>query len=324
MQPVGPVKPVEQVPHISKAMSLEVLCWNLHAAFLASHTAQRLERAAERILEEQPDVALLQELWKHDDAKNMVNRLAEAYASADIAGHGFFARRSGLLTFVRNQGGWSVRGTSFREFEAVGSAWWKLREGDAFAGKGVQRVDIERQGARVVLLNTHLQAEYGEGERSRYLEVRRKQLEELRAFAERVPIDLPLIAAGDLNTRPAEEPYARLIEYWNDLGEHRRSACQCGTHFLDSGREGAWIDYILARRRGAWDIQATRFDRILNASSDEPYSDHHGLIATLALARRASATLTLLAVSPALLNLGLTRRQCLRALSLGLVPGRAG
>ena len=211
MQPVGPV-------------SLEVLSWNLHAPPFASQTAKRLERAAERILEEQPDVALLQELWEHDDAKNVVNRLAEAYSSADIAGHGFFARRSGLLTFVRKRGGWSVRGTSFREFEAVGSAWWKLSEGDAFAGKGVQRVDIERQGARVVLLNTHLQAEYGEGNRSRYLEVRRKQLEELRAFAHRVPIDLPLIAAGDLNTRPAEEPYARLIEYWRDLGEHRRSA----------------------------------------------------------------------------------------------------
>ena len=154
--------------------------------------------------------------------------------------------------------------------------------------------------------------------------MRRRQLEELRALAQSVPSDLPLIAAGDLNTRPEEEPYARLIEYWNDLGEERRSACQCGTHFLESGREGGWIDYILARRSAAWDVQATRFDRILNESSDDPYSDHHGLIATPALARRASASLTLLAVSPALLKLHLTRRQCLRALSLGLGPGNAG
>jgi endonuclease/exonuclease/phosphatase family metal-dependent hydrolase len=290
-------------------LSLQVLSWNVHAIPLAFNKAERLERAARRILEEKPDAALLQEVWGREDARRVMRSLESAYRAVDVPQNGLFLRRSGLLTFVRREG-WAVRASSFHEFEAVGSAWWKPWEGDSYSGKGYQRIDLERGGVGIALINTHLQAEYGVEDRSRYVAVRASQLEELRRFVESVPLALPVIAAGDLNTRPSEYPYASLVEFWRDLGEEYRRGCRCGTHFLDNGREGDW------------NVEVTAFERIESTSLDVPFSDHHGLVASLVLARRERAALALVLASPALMIASLTRRECMLALAAPFFSAR--
>ena len=299
---------------MTNILSLRVLSWNVHATPVASNKAERLDRAARRILEEMPDAALLQEVWGREDARRVMRSLESDYRAVDVPKNGFFLRPSGLLTFVRREG-WAVRASSFHEFEAVGSAWWKPWEGDSYSGKGCQRIDLERGGVGIALINTHLQAEYGVDDRSRYVDVRASQLEELRRFVESVPLALPVIAAGDLNTRPSEHPYASLVEFWRDLGEEHRRGCRCGTHFLENEREGDWIDYILARRGGDWNVEVTAFARIESTSLDVPFSDHHGLVASLVLARRERAALALVLASPALRTASLTRRECMLALA---------
>jgi endonuclease/exonuclease/phosphatase family metal-dependent hydrolase len=297
-------------------LSLKVLSWNLHAPPFAWGKGGRLDRAASRIQEEAPDFVLLQELWEHEDSRRIAERLGSLYTAVDVAGHGFFFRRSGLLTFIRNGRKWRLRGSSFHRFEAVGSAWWKPWEGDTYGGKGYQSIDLGYEESTIVLINTHLQAEYGLGDRSRYLDVRARQLEELRNFAESIPADLPIIAAGDLNTRPEEPPYARFVEFWEDLGKNHREACGCGTHLLEDGREGGWIDYILARRADGWQIDVRTFETIPSSKIDDPYSDHHAVLASLSIAPRPGAALGLLALTPVVVNARWSRRQCLKALAL--------
>ena len=146
-------------------------------------------------------------------------------------------------------------------------------------------------------------------------------MQELHVEVERIPLAVPVIAAGDMNTLPNEPLYDTLERRWVDLGRASRRACGCGTSFLPDGTEGGWIDYILARRTAEWHSRVAAFELIRNVRPDEPYSDHHGLLATVELSRpvlvanRAVALLMATSV-PA----SLSRRTWLKTMMLGLSP----
>ena len=194
------------------------------------------------------------------------------------------------MAFVRRRSGWVIQDSSFYEFQAE-AADWRIWEGDGFGAKGVQQIVLERQDTRLILLNTHLQSEYGE---PKYTDIRSRQLHELRRVAERVPRHRPVIATGDFNTTPEEQNvYPALVDYWADLGEAVRRRCVCGTYYTD-GQEAGWIDYILARRNDDWEARASDFEIIRNSSSDDPYSDHHGLLATVELRNSVTPSFPLL------------------------------
>ena len=142
----------------------------------------------------------------------------------------------------------------------------KIWEADGLGSKGVLTTMLARGTQRLAILNTHLQSAYSSG---RYADIRARQVEELQVEVERLPLPVPVIAAGDLNTLPSEPLYRTLERRWIDLGRAERRACGCGTSFLPDGREGGWIDYILFRRTPEWRTQITAFDLIRNARSDD-------------------------------------------------------
>ncbi len=295
--------------------SLPLVCWNLHGTPFTRDRAGRLERAAARILTEMPDVVLLQEVWLRSDAERLVGAFGPAFAVVEHPRGGLFMRTSGLLALVRKGSGWTIARSRFHEFEAEASPF-KLWQGDGFGDKGIQEIHLARNGARLAVLNTHLQAAY---EKGGYQGIRRRQLAQLRRVADAIDARVPVIAAGDLNTRPHEDLYRELGRFWIDLSQPRRTVCACGTIFSETGGEGDWVDYVLARRSPAWRFAAPDLRRVTNRAPDDPYSDHHGLAATVELRARSLASLPLAALALRGLRGPSTRRAWLAALALGSV-----
>jgi endonuclease/exonuclease/phosphatase family metal-dependent hydrolase len=261
----------------------QVLSWNVHGTPFTRERQQRLQRVGAAILRQRPDVALLQEVWFPRDAACMIAALGATYQPVDVPRGGLLGRQGGLLTLVRAGSGWAVRGARFHRFTLAAAAW-KLWQGDGVARKGVQRVDLESAGQRLVVLNAHLQSDYRWND---YARVRSQQLHDLRHIAAQVDGGTPVLAAGDLNTRPTESLYADLRTFWDDLTEAMRQRAGTGTCLNPDGSDAGWRDYILARRDPTWSIDAADVQCIANQRPDHPYSDHHGIAATLRIAATA-------------------------------------
>lgn len=270
-------------------LRLRLVSWNLHGPPLAWRQRQRFAAAATHILEHRcdplPDFILLQEAWFPSKAALLIETLQPHYDSVGVPRALFPGRKGGLLSFIRRDSGWQLRRSSFHQFEAAAEVW-RFWEGDGAAAKGFQHLELERDGQPLALVNTHLQAEYGE---LRYTHIRRHQLDQLHRHLSAVPDSVPIISAGDFNTRHNEPLYSELERRWNDLTLHLRFSCRGGTT-VTADDASEWIDYVLTRRSPRWSAQAESADRILSRAPDLPYSDHHGLDVTLRLERTRHGT----------------------------------
>jgi endonuclease/exonuclease/phosphatase family metal-dependent hydrolase len=253
--------------------ALSLVSWNLHGVPFISARRERLRRVASRVLDTGPDVVLFQEVWLHRDAGQLARDLGASYEPVPAPIGKLPLRMSGLLSFVRRSNGWTIRNSQFHRF-AQKAPLWKFWEGDGLGRKGVQEIHLERERASVLLLNTHIQANY---RWNSYELIRRPQLAQLSDLTKCLDRRWPVIASGDLNTRPSERLYHELLTHWCDLTAGKRQQSGRGTHFDSNGAEGDWIDYILARRHDSWDVHAEDVRLIENTKSDVPYSDHQGL-----------------------------------------------
>jgi endonuclease/exonuclease/phosphatase family metal-dependent hydrolase len=287
-------------------MQLRLVTWNLHGPPLARRQTERFREASRRILTSAaplPDLVLLQEIWFSSEAARLIALFEPQYQPVDVPRTSYPGRAGGLLTFVRRDT-WSVAEHSFEIFSESAPAW-RVWEGDGMASKGVQCVVLKRGSQRLAICNTHLQAQYGE---RGYTKVRAAQIEQLDHIVARIPLDTPVVSAGDFNTRPREELYGRLASTWIDLTEGLRQRCGCGTTVSNTGAE-EWIDYVFSRRSPAWTVQTERAERLVCTSVDDP-SDHHGLDVTFSLTALPVAK-TASALALAALHGPSTRRQWL-------------
>jgi len=126
-----------------------------------------------------------------------------------------------------------VDGSSFHAFADEAPAW-RIWQGDGLAENGMHLIELSRGDVSVTLLNTHLQAEYGE---LRYTDVRSNQIEQLHTVAQGVQPSTLVLAMGDLNARPDESLYEFVTDFWMDLTEESCRRCDCGT-VLNSRRFG--------------------------------------------------------------------------------------
>ena len=263
----------------SDSQQLSFLTWNLHAVPWSRSAEQRLLNASDEILELSPDVVFLQEVWRERQIRLLRSRLSKRYTFAEPSSelHGWFTRASGLVTLIRKP--WRPTDVSFERFQYEG--WdWNLTELDAFGDKGFLQVEVEMRGTSFILLNTHLQSEYGE---KKYEGVRRRQLRQLNERASAFSTEAIVVLGGDLNVLPEEALFQEVTSHWVDLTEALRLDCECGTRFLADGSESGWVDYLLARPLAAKNFRVHRAWRILNEEPDVPYSDHHGLFVELVL-----------------------------------------
>jgi endonuclease/exonuclease/phosphatase family metal-dependent hydrolase len=282
---------------------LHIVSWNLHGTPYNGPMHARIDRVAAALAQRLPDVILFQEVWFEDDARLLAAALRKHYdAVPEDRGvrRGFLyllagLRSGGLLAFVRSGSGWVARESTFQSYRAQ-APFWRLTEGDGLAAKGVQTLELHKDGLEVVIFHTHLQSQYGDARR--YAEVRARQLEELERIVRGHGRGITL-AAGDFNIAPEGDDlplYASMVASWDDLTAKLRLDCQCrGTRLravdTPSGAgaaEVAWVDYAFARR--AAPVQVMHAELIRNAGIDCPFSDHHGIELHLALGDRIAAT----------------------------------
>lgn len=289
-------------------MQLRLVTWNLHGPPLARRQKERFREAAQHILGSTPplpDLVLLQEVWFRSAAAHLIEILGPHYQAIDVPPTSFPGRAGGLLTLLRRDSGWSLAEHAFEAFRSNAPAW-RIWEGDGMASKGVQQLTITSGSQRVVVLNTHLQAQYGE--RS-YPEVRAGQVHQLNTLVRKIPSELPIVIAGDFNTRPSEELYTRLTDTWIDLTEGLRQRCTCGTTVADDKPE-EWIDYVFVRRIPGWRVHAERTERLECTTVDAP-SDHHGLDVTVSWTPSGSLAKAATVLALAAVHGPSTRRQWL-------------
>jgi len=264
-------------------LRLRVVSWNLHGPPLAWRQSQRFVAAATHILDQRatpkrPDFVLLQEAWFPSKAALLIAAFKPLYEVVDVPRGWFPGRKSGLLTFIRRDSGWRLQRHSFHQYQAAAESW-RFWEGDGIACKGFQRMELERDGSPLVLVNTHLQAEYGS---LRYVEIRKRQLTQLNHQLSDIPDAVPIVSAGDFNTRHSEPLYEELKRTWIDLTVGLRATCRGGTTVAEP-HASEWIDYVLTRRTPSWQAVDERCEQIISRAPDVPYSDHQGLDVTFRL-----------------------------------------
>jgi len=107
-----------------------------------------------------------------------------------------YAPRGGLATLSQLP----IAATAYTTFQARGAAA-SLHAAERYQAKGVLGIELELQGQHVVVLNTHLAANYTARwtHTNPYAKVERAQLREIAALVDGLPADTLVLVAGDFN-----------------------------------------------------------------------------------------------------------------------------
>lgn len=237
----------------------------------------RLRTLAAELERSDYDVVCLQEVQLHP-FRRMLTEATPSFPSAVFAPH-VHAPRGGLLTLTRPEIVRSsfipYRERSIPAFPAV-MDWLLL--------KGVLRTELRCNGRTVVVLNTHVNANYS-GDWSRenaYAQVERRQLAQLAELAAAEPADSVVIVAGDLNVPRASWLYEALLAEGglvDPLIEDTRP-----TYRIFPGLSAIYsqaVDFALVRQPAAAGVEieaALRFEAPVAGAGGARYiSDHLGV-----------------------------------------------
>ncbi len=183
-------------PPLAEPVTLKVVTWNIADAYLfTGNRRERMVGVAEKLIELDPDIVGIQESFIRKDRELLIERLKPTrlrhhaiYPAATVG--------NGLLILSA----YPIREVFFHRFEQS-NPWYKLWEGDWWAGKGVGLARVELPcGAMVDFYNTHAQA--GRGHPTGYREVRSVQMAGLARFMNETKSASGLaFVVGDFNTR---------------------------------------------------------------------------------------------------------------------------
>ena len=155
---------------------------------------RRLQALGRALAASAADVVCLQEVgrWRHltllrQDEQVWPHALAFAYP---------YAPKGGLVTLSRLD----VAGPDYQPFKERGRTVG-LHAAERFQGKGVLLTPVVVGGRRVVVLNTHLAANYSAqwSYTNPYAKVERAQMRELAAIVDAIAPETIVVVAGDFN-----------------------------------------------------------------------------------------------------------------------------
>lgn len=173
------------------------------------------------------------------------------------------------------------------------------RADEYFAAKGAQMIQIETPAGKMYMVNTHL----GSGKKTKHIERRMLQLSELQQFIRNFPLKQPAVLAGDFNFNPESMEYFQMQtwiqRHFNDGSGDTFFMTNPGknghTFFLNHSYErrptihdrDERIDYVmtLCSKENRSDIEILSAKVVLD-NTDEPLSDHCGVLANFMLRRK--------------------------------------
>ncbi len=178
----------------------------------APMTGRRLRTLARELEGDPADVVCLQEVQAHP-YRRLLTQVCTGFGSSTFEPF-VYAPKGGLLTLTRH----SVARAQFTLYRERGD-WLGPSAADRLLHKGVLQSEFDCDGLRVVVLNTHLSANYrGDwtGE-NRYVQVERAQLVQLAGIVRGLPQDALVLVAGDFNVPRASRLFQAFLA---DSGLH--------------------------------------------------------------------------------------------------------
>jgi len=244
---------------LRQPLELRVVTFNIrHLPLVADDHAARIRGISVALTDLDPDLVGFQEAFVPAHRALLQERLASSrlrhfryYRSGTVG--------SGLLI----ASAYPISGVRFLRFSQA-NPWWRLWEGDWWAGKGAALARIALPGGtQLDFYNTHAQADYGN---PRYARVRLSQMRELAAFVGQTQrLATPALLVGDLNSRP-EDPEFRALAQRTSL--QRVMAIPSGIDHILLARSPAYVQEVLETRP----IDGT----IAGTGGDVGLSDHSG------------------------------------------------
>jgi len=197
-----------QAQGLTEPLTLRIITYNIYDIYVESDDrAERMFGIAEKLCTLDPDLVGFQESFIKDDRNILISELQKC---SRLQYHQYYPSRvvgSGLLI----SSVFPITERSFHRFNNSNS-FFKVREGDWWAGKGVAlaRVELPDGIGFVDFYNTHAQAGYGN---TAYKIIRNNQMVELAQFVNNSHSDGTLaLLVGDLNSKIGQEAYQIALE----------------------------------------------------------------------------------------------------------------
>jgi len=259
---------------LQSPLELKVATFNIQdLPFIGENRPERMRAIAMKLLVLDPDVVGFQEAFVEADRNLLIAELKNTrlqhhqYYGSGMVG-------SGLLI----SSAYPIEEAWFTQFAESGP-WFKLWEGDFWAGKGVAlaRLALPDGLGYLDFFNTHAQAGYGN---PYYKQVRLAQLRQMAQFINDArAIRLPGLVVGDINCRPDSEEYNALV---SESGLVRLMT-------LDSG-----IDHIFGIENDAYAYEVLETheiaERVRVNQKEFDLSDHSGYISTIRISPKESTS----------------------------------
>ncbi len=256
----------KQAQGLTEPLTLKIITYNIYDLYIES--ADRTERMlgiAEKLCTLDPDLVGFQESFIRDDRNILISELQNC---SRLQYYQYYPSRvvgSGLLI----SSAFPITERSFHRFNDS-NPFFKVREGDWWAGKGVALARVELPGGIgfVDFFNTHAQAGYGNPD---YAIVQSNQMLELAQFVNNSHSDTTLaLLVGDLNSKIGGNAYQIAVE----------GADLVRIMSLDSG-----VDHIFAVRDADYTFELLdtfKIDgRILVDGNEVTLSDHSGYMSII-------------------------------------------
>jgi endonuclease/exonuclease/phosphatase family metal-dependent hydrolase len=248
---------------------LVVITFNVQDLYFAGKDRKRrMEWIGHTLATLNPDVVGVQEAFIGKDRavlqKQLIDSRLQNYAFFDYG-----TVNSGLLILSA----FPILETEFHPFTNKGK-WYKIWQGDYWAGKGIAMTRLSTLGGELEFYNTHAQASYHkEGERDEYGDVRMGQMREIRDFLKNNSNpENPAIFTGDFNCSDRMPEYNFLVKEANLQ------------RMLTVATE--W-DHVFAVRKTNWEYTASSTRLITTAKTENGeeirLSDHDGYMTTITI-----------------------------------------
>lgn len=258
----------EKPPAWREPATLKLVTFNIQDLLLvASDHEDRMMAIARKLGTLDPDIVGFQEAFIEEHRGLLIRELEKYTRLRHFQYYPSGKVGSGVLT----ASAFPIREAWFHRF-ADSNPWWKVWEGDYWAGKGAGLARIELpNGALLDFFNTHAQADYGVPANTI---VRRNQMAGLARFVNEARLgSVPAFVVGDLNSRVGSDEFNTLA-----LAAHLSRVMN-----IDSR-----IDHILVVNDNTYEYTVLDThaiaERVTSNGKEFDLSDHHGFITQVQVA----------------------------------------
>ncbi len=250
---------------LSAPITLKVATFNIHDLYLVSADRPlRMRSIGAKIMILDPDIVGFQEAFIASDRALLLKELE----STRLKYHQYYPSGtvgSGLLIVSA----FPIKEAYFHRF-TTSNPFYKIWEGDWWAGKGVALARLELPEGHIDFYNTHAQAGYGN---PAYDLVRNEQMAELADFINRSHSGTaPALLAGDMNCRIGDTEFETAV---NGAGLERVMVVE------------SRIDHLFARTDDRYTIETIKtepIEAVVKLGEKEiSLSDHPGFMSTITI-----------------------------------------